>query len=556
MNTDLRNSKKSKIIIACCVIVYILLLAASQKIAMGGSRVIMIGRNSIPSFSINGILQGVQFFVCICMVCTDYKRGRIISALLIALSIMFNIREIIFAHVLNSLPGIINLIVSLIGIEVLCGQFEIREKDIITDFLTKLNNRHGLIRALNERTSGKEPFYVMYIDLDNFKLINDNLGHRCGDAALIIVSERIQSVVGNKGTLCRIGGDEFILILSGKYDPEETANSIISVIEEKIPLSTGKTIVDCYISAFIGIARFPDDAEDSDTLIKLADIAMYHSSKNKEKRICFFDKDMEKALVRQMELERIIKESLENNSFYLVYQPQYKIDGKQLRGFESLLRLKTPDGVPISPGEFIPVAEKTDLILKIDDYVIRRVLKEFKAPLENAAEPFIVSVNISAKNIASPGFAEQVKEMIKEADFPPQSLEIEITEYCLVKSLDITIDNIEKLREIGVMIALDDFGTGYTSLSYVAKLPINLLKIDKSLIDDIETDDKSREFANAVIAMGHLMGCEVISEGVENENQLGLLSGQKCDFVQGFVWSRPLEYSAAAELCSKQTALR
>lgn len=552
VDSKFRNSKKNNFFIVCCILIYVILILISQVIARNGNRVIMIGRNSIPSLSINGVLQAVQFFMCLCMVSVDYKKGRIISAIMISLSILLNLKEIITMHVLNSLPGIINLIFYLIGIEILCRQFEIREKDIITDFLTKLNNRHGLIRTLNEKTSGKDPFYVMYIDLENFKLINDNLGHRCGDTALMIVSERIQSVVGSKGTLGRIGGDEFIIILDHKYDPTEISKSIISKTGEKIPLSTGKTIVDCYVSAFIGIAEFPDDATDADTLIKLADIAMYHSSKNKENRICFFTKEMENELHRQMELERIIKESLDNNNFYLVYQPQYRIDGKQLRGFESLLRLKTSDGISVSPAEFIPVAEKTDLILKIDDYVIRRVLKEFKGPIENVSDPFTVSVNISAKNIASPGYADKVRKMIEEADFPAQYLEIEITEYCLVKSLDVTIDNIEKLRSIGVQIALDDFGTGYTSLSYLAKLPINLLKIDKSLIDDIETDDKSREFANAVISMGHLMGCEVISEGVENESQLDLLSGQKCDFVQGFVWGRPLEYSSAVELCSKQ----
>lgn len=279
---------------------------------------------------------------------------------------------------------------------------------------------------------------------------------------------------------------------------------------------------------------------------------MYHSAKNKENRICFFDKNMENESLRQMELERIIKESIDNDYFYLVYQPQYRLNDKHLRGFESLIRLKTPDGKFVSPGEFIPVAEKTELILKIDDYVIRRALREMKEPIEASGCHSIVSINVSAKNIASPGFAEKVKTMIEEAQFPPQCFEIEITEYCLLRSLEVTIDNIQKLKNIGVQIALDDFGTGYTSLSYLAKLPVDLLKIDKSLIDDIELNNKSSEFANAVISMGHLMGCEVIAEGVETENQLSLLNSQDCDLVQGFVWSKPLEYSAAVKLCSEQ----
>lgn len=554
MSTKFRTKKQRNRLIALLTILYVLMFLVISFGTGSNNNVIFIGKSSIPIYSINGVIQAIQFFTCILMVSIDYKKGRIISAILMGFSIFSNLRAILVANVLTPIPGVMNLVVFLISIEVLCIQFENREKDIVTDFLTGLNNRRGIVRMLNEKVSQDNPFYVMYIDLENFKLINDNLGHRCGDSALKIISERITETVGSSGTLGRIGGDEFVLVLSDKFDPTETAERIISVIGEKVPVSTGETAVDCYVSAFVGITRFPDDASDADTLIKYADIAMYHSSRNRERRICFFTKQMEEELSRQMELERIIKESLDNNYFYLVYQPQYKINGKQLRGFESLIRLKTPDGVFVSPGEFIPVAEKTDLILKIDDYVIRRVMEEFKEPLKNAAAPFTVSINISAKNIATVGFAERVKEMIKEADFPASCLEIEITEYCLVRSLEVTIENIEKLREIGVKIALDDFGTGYTSLSYLAKLPINLLKIDKSLIDDIESDEKSREFANAVISMGHLMGCEVISEGVENEAQLALLGGQDCDFVQGFVWSRPLEYGTAVELCTKTTA--
>lgn len=543
------KSKKQNILIVIFTIIYVIISVATAFIAKNGSSVITIGNNYMQLYSINGVLSALHFFICICLVSIDYKKGRLVSTVLIVASIFSAIMEMVRSHALNSLPGVINMTVSLISIYLLCDQLESREKSIVTDYLTNLNNRHGLVLALNKKIAKKDVFYVMYLDFENFKLVNDSLGHRCGDFVLKTISERIQNAVGSKGILGRIGGDEFIFILSDKYDPLETANDILTAINEKIEIPTGDKIVDFYISAFIGISKFPDDAGDPDSLIKYADIAMYHSAKNKQQRINFFDNQMEKELHRQVELERIIKESLANNSFYLVYQPQYILDGKKLRGFESLIRLKTDAGEFISPGEFIPVAERSDLILDIDDYVIRRALREFKEPLERSNRSFIVSVNISAKNITFPGFAERLKTMLEEADFPSECFEIEITEYCLAASVEVTIDNIQKLRDMGVHVALDDFGTGYTSLSYLAKLPINLLKIDKSLVDNIGTDEKSREFANAVISMGHLMNCEVISEGVENETQLDILREQSCDFIQGYVWSRPLDYKNAVELC-------
>jgi len=210
--------------------------------------------------------------------------------------------------------------------------------------------------------------------------------------------------------------------------------------------------------------------------------------------------------------------------------------------------MRTPKGEFVSPAEFIPVAEKGDLILQIDDYVLRRAMKEFKDIVEQVEEELTISVNVSAKNISAKGFANKVKAILEETGFPSANLEIEITEYCMVQSVEATIQNIVELRALGIQVALDDFGTGYTSLSYLAKMPINLLKVDKSLVDDIVANEKSRDFVTAVIAMGHLMGCEVISEGVENEEQLALLNGQECDFVQGYVWGKPLDYEVARDI--------
>jgi EAL domain-containing protein (putative c-di-GMP-specific phosphodiesterase class I) len=229
-----------------------------------------------------------------------------------------------------------------------------------------------------------------------------------------------------------------------------------------------------------------------------------------------------------------------------VFQPQYSTDEKKLRGFETLLRLRDTEENAPSPAEFISAAEKNDLILEITAWVLRNALKTF-APIVKGTD-LSISINASSKNMESGLFVEEIKEVLEKTGFPAKNLEVEITEYSLLQSFDQTIENIKALRAMGVKVALDDFGTGYSSLSYLEKLPINLLKIDKSLVDDIESNFKSQQFVNAVIYMGHLMGCEVICEGVESEGQLRLLKENKSDFIQGFIWGKPLEYDKAREL--------
>ena len=257
---------------------------------------------------------------------------------------------------------------------------------------------------------------------------------------------------------------------------------------------------------------------------------------------------MQKEQDNQLEAEKLILESIKNDYFYLVYQPQYEISNKKLRGFETLIRCKKPDGTIVSPGFYIPVAERSNLILEIDDYVLKRAMTEFKPILDQLTKKVTISVNVSAKNISKENFAEKIEKLISETEFPSECLEIEITEYSLAESMENTIRNIKQLRAMGVQIALDDFGTGYTSIAQLMNLPINLLKIDKSLIDDIEENQRNRDLVDSVIYMGHIMNCEVISEGVETENQLKLLNEHNCDFVQGYVWGKPMAYDDAIVL--------
>lgn len=509
--------------------------------------IVFFGRySSIQGF--NGVITAAQFAVCLLMVWVNYKIGTIISLILMGYSIMSMIIAITRSNNLGALPGLCNVVIYMITMLLLCRQFRIREKEAITDFLTGLQNRRGLYKELKGKIEKNKPFYVIYFDLDNFKEINDNYGNVYGDNLLKNVTERMKSILGDKGLLFRNGGAEFVVVVDENTDAVDIAEKMILEIEKKISLPANFIWIDSYLKVSAGISRFPEDADDAEELIKYADIAMLQAIKEKKTKISFFDKNMEERLKREVELEKLIKDGLAKDFFYLVYQPQYRIGDRTLRGFESLLRMKTPKGEFVSPAEFIPVAEKGDLILQIDDYVLRRAMREFKEIVEQSKNELVISVNVSAKNISNGGFADKVKKIMDETGFPARNLEIEITEYCMVQSVETTIENIIALRALGVQVALDDFGTGYTSLSYLAKMPINLLKVDKSLVDDIVANEKSRDFVTAVIAMGHLMGCEVISEGVENEEQLSVLNGQECDFVQGYVWGKPVEYVVAKRL--------
>lgn len=499
----------------------------------------------------NGILLAFCFISCLVMILTNYKVGTIITACCMGVSSLRLLTVIIASHGKSFYPiaGLVNTILFFITLFILVAQFKKRDEQIVTDFLTNLYNRRGLYKILNEKTGNKESFYVVYIALSNFKLINDKYGHVFGDEIIKSISEKMLSIIGKDGVAARLNGDEFVLILKENSKVYQITQNILDEITSKTVLTdTEDHDVEIYVTSHAGISKYPADTEDPEDLIKFADIAMYEASRNKQTRIVRFDQDMADKLNRQMEVEKLINEGLENDYFYMVYQPQYYLDGKKLRGFESLLRLKTPEGVAISPAEFIPVAEKKDLILKIDDYVIQRVMNEFKDIVASSKDNLTISINVSAKNIGSFDFPKRIKKYLDKTGYPAANLEIEITEYCLVQSVETTIENIHQLREMGIQVALDDFGTGYTSLSYLSKMPINLLKIDKSLIDDIELNEKNQDFVNAVISMGHIMGCEVIAEGVENEIQLGTIQEQKCDFVQGFVWGKPMEYIDAKNL--------
>lgn len=498
----------------------------------------------------NGIVVCFQFFAAFLMIKVNARRGRHLSWICLGLSMFFLLRAIVMLIIarkpLIALPGFFMILMFALIATLFSYQVELLDKRMVADYVTSLHNGRGLILALKNKIYNKESFYVIYIEIENFKFLNDNYGFDFGDELRKVVTKRIKNIIKGHGIAGCVDRSSFMIILNGDCEARQVAGEILHTISDKISIKKDEVEIDCFLSAYAGIASCPDDTVDAETLMKYSDIAMLHATMSKKNRILFYEPQMEEKLKRQFEIEKIIKKALANDCFYLVFQPQFSSQDKKLRGFETLLRLRDPSGNNLSPAEFIPAAEKNDLILEITDWVLLNSLKTFAKYVQGT--DITLSINISPKNMESSQFVSKIKEALSATGFPAKNLEVEITEYCLLQSFDQTIENIKALREIGVQVALDDFGTGYSSLSYLEKLPINLLKIDKSLVDDIESNLKSQQFVSAVIYMGHLMGCEVICEGVETESQLQLLRDNKSDFIQGYVWGKPMEFDKAREL--------
>ncbi|MCQ2522012.1 MAG: bifunctional diguanylate cyclase/phosphodiesterase [Lachnospiraceae bacterium] len=492
----------------------------------------------------NGVIMALQFAICLGMIQVHNKPGIIITSILLLASSGQLVGNLVIRHNTTVLPGLANHLVYLLTLLILARQNRQKEKMILTDSLTGVSNRRGLFSIMKHLAEDSKPFHIVYLTLENYKMINENFGHEFADKVIQQITDGMSAILKSKGHVTRLSGAIFVLVIESKYDVLELTDSILAFIREKKSVSSGINVKECQLSTHAGIASYPDDTPQIERLIRCADMAMRYATAQQKNSAYVYDKDVLALETRQEEIENLIHLALTDDLFYMVYQPQFKAQGKKLRGFESLIRLRTADGQNVSPGEFIPVAEKNDLVKLIDDYVLHRVLKETKDWAQKHPS-LTISINISSGNVSEADFVEKVKKALEETGFPASSLEIEITEYSMVKSVDTTIQNIALLKELGIQIALDDFGTGYTSLSYLSKMPVNLLKIDKSLVDDIASSKKDHDFFNAVVSMGHLMGCEVISEGVETEEQLALIKHLDCDFVQGYIWGRPLSFEDA-----------
>ena len=502
--------------------------------------------NTIPKASavtFNGCMTACQIFVfCLAMIVSNgkvFKLAFIMNIIMLLLAMLNFLRDGFVncgAGVAFSLLGCCLIYALRCYIKRLKKDEEDLDKAAYTDQLTGCLNRRGLLRELAMKSEMGKEFYLIFIDLDNFKQINDTLGHEAGDELLcdvITTWSEIQSKY--PFTICRLGGDEFAIIYETK-DKEITREFITKVLRS---ITTLQSKFANYVSASAGLALYDEDTSDLQQLLSYADTAMYKAKLSGKNDYYFFDQDMYQEIMKRYLTEKDLKNALKNDTFEMLYQPQYEISSHKLVGFESLIRLKNKKGEYINTQQFINVAEKSGLIYDIDMWVMHNVMKQTRdfVLLHPEVE---VSINISGKHITNKGFIETVIDSLSETNFPPKNLKIEITESSYIRHIDEAAQVVQRLKTLGIKTALDDFGTGYSSLNYLSKMAVDMLKIDKSFVDEILTKEGDKSFVDIIIKLGHLMNCKVIAEGVEDQDQLSTLAFLGCDCVQGYIWGKPI----------------
>lgn len=411
------------------------------------------------------------------------------------------------------------------------------------DPLTNLPNRllftDRLEHALRHAHRQGFSVSVLFLDLDNFKQINDGLGHPIGDRLLQVAADRLSTQVRETDTVARIGGDEFAILLEGTADSERAA-----LVAEKILTVFGEALKidehNLHVSASLGISIYPDDGEDVDSLVKNADAAMYRAKDKGKNQYCFYTYDLTDAALERLRMENDLREALKRVEFEVYYQPQYALSTGKMVGAEALIRWHHVELGMVPPDRFITLAEHVGLIIPIGAWVLHEACKQVKVWQDAGLDISRIGVNVAGQQIQNGDFVNIVKKVLEETGLDPKCLELEITESFIMQQADTAISVLEELRDLGVTLAIDDFGTGYSSLSYLKRLPIDRLKIDRSFIKDIPHDTDGKAIARAVIALGKSLKLNVIAEGVETEEQQRFISEEGCDEVQGYLHSRPV----------------
>jgi len=422
------------------------------------------------------------------------------------------------------------------------------------DSLTKLPNRNFFLQKLNNSLKTAISQYkkgaLIYIDIDNLKIINDNLGHQIGDLIMIQFSKSISIILSGRGELGRLGGDEFAVLIH-EFNDMKTIKEICSDIHESLKQPFKIMNNHIYVTASLGISVFPDDSSDTNELLKFCDFAMYKSKYMGKNMSTFFDKQMSEHYFRKILIESELKNSIINNEFKIFYQPQIDALTDKIIGIEALLRWDNAKLGKVSPNEFIPIAENTEFIVEIGEWVLDRVLKLAYTWKEKGYEFNTISVNISPIQIKKVNFKETLLNDCAKHNIPPCLLEMEITEGTLIEICKEKIKVLNELSKSGVNIAIDDFGTGYSSLNYLINFPVSTVKIDKTFIDNIE-NKKNIALIRSLTDLSKSFEYKIIAEGVETKEQMDLLISLGCNLIQGYYLSKPLPENEFEELLKNQ----
>lgn len=437
---------------------------------------------------------------------------------------------------------------SLTSLNELSGKYEELNKNkenmkklAYTDYLTELPNRTAFTEMLDNimiTIRNEEIIAIMDIDLDNFKNINDTLGHSYGDELLIDVTYRLKQAMDENDYLARIGGDEFIVLSQNLTDTaafEDKIKKIKNVFSYPFVLSTKEY----FVTVSIGVAFAPKDGKTSQSLIKNVDSAMYVAKANGKNTHVYFEYSFNQKLTEKIETQSELRKALERNEFVLFYQAQMNLDTKKVVGFEALIRWNHPTKGLVYPDEFIYIAEETGLIVPIGKWVLRTACEQLKQWTDDYPD-VTMAVNLSARQFKDREIVKLVYDVIEETGINPNKLELEITETIALDDIEYTIATIQELRKIGVSFSLDDFGTGYSSMNYLKRLPVSNLKIDKSFLDTVMEDQSDQKIVQTIITLARNLDLLVIAEGVESSDQEVFLKEANCDKAQGFLYSKPV----------------
>lgn len=411
------------------------------------------------------------------------------------------------------------------------------------DEMTNLPNRALFLQLLSQAlASGKRyhrKFAVIFIDLDRFKHINDSLGHEAGDKLLINMASRFRDCLRNSDIVARLGGDEFVVLVQ-----EISLESQVALVARNILSAAIKPMEimgqDCRVTASLGICMYPDGAQDEQTLMKHADMAMYQAKAEGKNNYQFYSEAIVSHTIEKMALESHLRRAMENREFQLHYQAKVNIGSGSISGVEALLRWNNPELGSISPSRFIPVAEEMGLIIPLGKWVLRTACEHCIAWQKQGLAPICVSVNISPRQFSDPDLTDYIKEVLNDTGMEPALLELEVTESMIMHNMDEAITKLNEFKALGVQISIDDFGTGYSSLSQLKQFPIDTLKVDRSFIRDLPYDQEDMAITQAIITMGKTLGLTVIAEGVETEAQQAFLKSHACDQMQGFYFSKAI----------------
>ena len=512
----------------------------------------------VPYTMLPAVITSIANTCVILMVVFFRKTGFFTALVLLVSQFPVLFVRLLVHHLPSTIPGLFTNLFTLVAISIIysndvkVAKFQKSLQDqAVTDALTGLPNRFAGSEVVKDLIQKGETFTLVSMDVNNFKGINDTMGFDAGNKVLQEIARRWKDAAddGMTGTLdfiTRQGGDEFSLIIRYYSSDEVVKNTIC---QYAALLANKFTIDGCdyYVNASFGYAEYPTDAKTPDDLYSCADAALYEVKRlNSSNRILRYSEDIANN-GRAVELERLIRASLDKDTFFFQLQPQFDIE-HQLRGFEALARLKDEAGKPVSPMEFIPVAEKMGLIDKVDLCVFKKAAAFFGDLIAKTGTKASLSINVSVRHLMKNDFLEEVRSVIEYYKIPAEQLEIEITESVLIESVEKALQCINGIKDMGIKIALDDFGTGYSSLSNLNEFPADLLKVDKSFIDKMNTSDSSKQYVEAIISIGHIMNFNVISEGVEDPDQLETLRSIGCDYIQGYIWGKPLSPEKASEL--------